>query len=79
MPAFSILLHQAVGHFVVDGALADDGALLFTVQRGGIVLIIHNVKFGIIRLENLFCFSLVDLFQLLHFLFLLLLFIQFRL
>ena len=54
--------HQAVGHLVVDDALSEDGAFFQAVERGGIILVIHDEQLGIIGFEYFFCFALVDLF-----------------
>ena len=40
--------HQAVGHLVVDDALAHDGALFQAVQGGGVVLVVHDDQVGIV-------------------------------
>ena len=53
--------HQAVGHLVVDDALAHDGALLQTVQGGGVVLVVHDDQIGVIRLKDLLGLALINL------------------
>ena len=62
--------HKAVAHLVVDDALARDGALFQAVKGRGIVLVIHNKEFGIVGFEYFLCFALIELFQLLHRIFL---------
>ncbi len=47
-------LHEQVGHAVVDGPLAGDGALLQAVEGGGVILVFHNKARGVVGLENLF-------------------------
>ena len=59
---FFQLLHQRVGQFVVDDALVADGALLFAVAGGGIVLIVDHDDFRIAGSENLLCLAFVHLF-----------------
>ena len=54
--------HQAVGHLVVDDALAEDSAFFQAVERGGVILVIHDEQLGIIGFEYFFGFALVDLF-----------------
>ncbi|MPM63276.1 hypothetical protein SDC9_110156 [bioreactor metagenome] len=51
--------HQVVGHPVVDRALAQNGALLFTVEGGGVILIGNNAEILIAGGVDLFCFPLV--------------------
>ena len=58
--------HQMVGHLVVDDALARNGALLQAVEGGGVVLVVHDVKFRVVGAEDLLGLSLIELFQLLH-------------
>ena len=58
--------HEAVGHLVVDDALAHDGALLQAVQGGGVVLIADNDEFRVIGGVDLLGLALVELFTLFH-------------
>ena len=55
-------LKQVIAHQIIDNAFADNRALLQTVERGGIILVIHDEQLGIIGFEYFFCFALVDLF-----------------
>jgi len=59
-------LHQAVGHLVVDDALAHDGALLGPVEGGGVVLIGHDHQFGVVGGVDLLGLSFVQLLALFH-------------
>ena len=70
-------LHQMVGHAVVDHAFARDGALFLAVKRGRVVLVIHDIAFGIVGFVHLFGFAFVQLFELLHNIRLLYMFILF--
>ena len=58
--------HQAVGHLVVDDALALDGAFFQAVEGGGVVLVLHDQLLGIRGGEDLFGLAFVQLLQLLH-------------
>ena len=53
-------LEDMVGHAVVDGSLADDGALFQTVHGSGVILIIYDQDVRIFCCINLFCFSFVQ-------------------
>ena len=53
--------HQAVGHLVVDDALAHDGALFQTVQSGGVVLVVHNDQFRVVGSIDLLGLAFVNL------------------
>ena len=55
------LIHQTVGHLVVDNALARDGALFQAVQGGGVVLVVHNDQLGIVSGVNLLGLAFVNL------------------
>ena len=59
-------LHEQVGHAVVDGAFAQDGALLLAVEGRCVILVLHDEAFGIIGAKHFLSFSFVDLFQLFH-------------
>ena len=59
---FFQLLHQSVGQLVVDNALIADGALLFAVAGGGIVLVMNHNDFGVRSCEYLLSFAFVHLF-----------------
>jgi len=59
-------LHHAVGHAVVDCALAGDGAFFQAVERGCVVLVVHDEKVLIVRFEHLFGFAFINLFELFH-------------
>ncbi|MPM70299.1 hypothetical protein SDC9_117254 [bioreactor metagenome] len=63
-------LHEIVGHLIVDDALANNGAFFRPVESGGVILVIHNVALGVVGFEHLFGLALVNLFQLLHIVFL---------
>ena len=58
--------HQAVAHLVVDDALARNGAFFQPVESGGVVLVIHDQKLGIVGGENLFGLALIQLLQFFH-------------
>ena len=58
--------HQAVGHLVVDDALAVDGALLQAVECGGVVLVGNDELLGVLGGEDLLGLAFVQLLQLLH-------------
>ena len=58
--------HQAVGHLVVDDALADDGTLLCAVKGGGVVLVGNDDEVGIFGGVNLLGLAFVELFFLFH-------------
>ena len=60
------LLHQQVAHLVVDDALADDGALLQTVERGRVVLIGHDIAFGVVGQKYFLCLTFIELFTFFH-------------
>ena len=60
------LLHQEVGHLVVDGTLAGDGALLQAVKGGGIVLIGDDDHVGVLGGIDLLGLALVQLLDFLH-------------
>ena len=62
--------HKAVAHLVVDDALARDGAFFQAVKGRGVVLVVDDKKCGIIGFEYFLCFALIELFQLLHRIFL---------
>ncbi|MPN48925.1 hypothetical protein SDC9_196538 [bioreactor metagenome] len=55
-----------VGHLVVHHALAGDRALLETVQRRCVVLVVHDDNLWIVGPIYALCLALVDLFQLFH-------------
>ena len=55
--------HQVVGHAVVDGPLAGDGALLQAVEGGGVVLVGHDHNIGVAGGEDLLGLALVELLQ----------------
>ena len=63
---FFQICHQAVAHLIVDDPLTADGALFQSVERGGIILVLHNVERGIVRCKYLLGLSFVKLLQLLH-------------
>ena len=60
------LCHEAVGHLVVDDALAGDGALLGAVEGGGIVLVVHDDQIRVAGGVDLLGLALIELFQFLH-------------
>ena len=66
--------HEPVAHFVVDDTLADDGALFQSVERGGIILVCHDQKLGVIGGKHLLGFSFVQLLFRFHVCFLLFIF-----
>ena len=53
--------HQAVGHLVVDDALAHDGALLQAVQSGSVVLVVNDDQVGVVGGVDLLGLALVNL------------------
>ena len=59
-------LHQVVGHAVVDGALALNGALLQAVEGGGVVLVVHQHEARIVGRKYLLGLAFVKLFHLFH-------------
>ena len=59
-------LHQQIAHPVVDDALALNGSFFQTVESGGVVLVVDDQQFGIIRAEYLFGLSFVKLLTLNH-------------
>jgi len=59
-------LHEPVAHLVVDNTLTGNGALLQTVEGGGVVLVFYNQKLRVVGLEYFFCFSFVQLLQFFH-------------
>ena len=59
-------LHQAVAHLIVDNTLTGNGALFQAVECGGIVLVFHDQKLGIVGLEYFLCLSFVQLLQFFH-------------
>ena len=56
------LLHDVVGHLIVDNALSNDCTLLFAVECSCIVLIIYDYNAFLIGCINLLCFSFIHLF-----------------
>ena len=60
------LLHEVVGHLVVDGALAGDGALLGAVKGGGVVLVGDDNNIGVLGGIDLLGLALVQLLQFVH-------------
>src|SRR5699024_1915384 len=58
--------HEAVGQAVVYDALAQDGAALFAVEGGGVVLVGDDAQGGVVRGVDLFGLALVELFELFH-------------
>ena len=67
------LLHDVVGHTVVDNTLANDCALLLAVECSCIVLIVYDHNFRILGCEYFLCLALIELlcfFPISHFLFL---------
>ena len=54
--------HEAVGHLVVDDALAGDGALLGAVEGGGVVLVVHDDQSGVVGGVDLFGLALIEQF-----------------
>ena len=65
-------LHQEIRHAVVDDALAHNRALLEAVERGCVVLVVHQHNVRIVRRKNLLRLAFIELFELLHCCFLLL-------
>ena len=53
--------HEVVGHAVVDGALAGDGALLQAVEGGGVVLVGDDDHLGVVAGVDLLGLALVEL------------------
>ena len=51
--------HEAVAHAVVDDALSNDGAFLFSVEGGGVVLVGHDQFLGIVGGVDLLCLALI--------------------
>ena len=60
-------LHNVVGHFVVDNALACNRALFDAVESRCIVLIGNDNAVGSVGCENLFCLAFVKLSCFFHF------------
>ena len=60
-PRLLQLSHEEVGHLVVDGPLAGDGALFQAVKGGGVVLVGDDDQVGVVRGEDLLGFALVEL------------------
>ena len=65
-PGLLQLCHKAVGHLVVDDAFACDGALFQPVEGGGVILVVHNVQIRVVGFKDLLGLALIELFQLLH-------------
>ena len=65
-PGLFHLRHQAVGHLVVDNALAHNGAFFQAVQRGSVILVGYDHQGGILRCINLLGLSFVQLLFLFH-------------
>ena len=63
---FFQLLHQVIGQLVVDDALADDGALLGAVERGGVVLVVHDHQIRIVGGKDFLGFSFIELLEFFH-------------
>ncbi len=57
---------EMVGHLVVDHAFAGDGAFFQAVERGCIVLVVHDDDLGIVGCIDLLRFAFVNLLQLFH-------------
>ena len=53
--------HQVVGHAVVDGALAGDGALLEAVEGSGVILVGDDDHIGVAGGVNLLGLALIEL------------------
>ena len=58
--------HEIVGHAVIDGALAGDGALLQAVKRSGVVLVGDDDHIGVLGGIDLLGLALVQLLQFVH-------------
>ena len=63
---FSQQLHQVVRKAVVHNALAPDGALLRTVARGGVILVIDDHQLRVVRRVYFLCLALIELFPFFH-------------
>ena len=59
-------LEHVIAHYVVDNALAGDGALLLTVECGCIVLVVYDYEICIVGSEYLLSLAFVQLFFLFH-------------
>ena len=59
-------LEHVVAHYVVDNALAGNGALLFAVECGCIVLVVNDYEIRIVGSEYLLSLAFVQLFFLFH-------------
>ena len=57
---------HVVGHAVVDGAFAQDGAFFLAVKGSGVVLVVHDDHAVHVGGEHFFCFSLIELFKFFH-------------
>ena len=53
-------LEDVVGHAVVDGSLADDGALFEAVERGRVIFIGNDAIIRVLRCVNFLCFALIE-------------------
>src|SRR5699024_1781080 len=60
------LLEHIVGHAVVHHTLAGDGSFFLSVERGGVIFVIHDYHAVHIRREYFLCFSFIQLFQFFH-------------
>ena len=60
------LAHQVVGHLVVDGPLAGDGALFQTVKGGGGILVGHDDQTRVLGGIDLLGLALIQLLDFLH-------------
>ena len=59
-------LEHVIAHYVVDNALAGNGALLLTVECGCIVLVVNDYEICIVGSEYLLSLAFVQLFFLFH-------------
>ena len=60
-------LEQQRGNFVVNSAFIGDSAFLCTVTCGGVILVIDDDFFGVVRGENTLGFTLVQEILLFHY------------
>ena len=58
--------HEMIGDQVVYNAFAANRAALRAVSGGGVILILDNVKVGVVGFEYLLCFSFIKQFPFFH-------------
>jgi hypothetical protein len=59
-------LEHVIAHYVVDHALAGDGAFLLTVECGCIVLVVNDYEICVVGSKYLLSLAFVQLFFLFH-------------